>query len=303
MDLKRLRHLVTLADERSFARAASRVHLSQPAFSRSVQAAEAEIGLRLFDRGGIEVKCTAAGAFVIERARKLLFDSRCLDRDVDLYRQGQAGELAFGVGPFPAATLLPPLMIELRRRYAGVQVRVEVNNWTYLVEHLRQEQIDLFVADVRDVPQDPDLSITPLVRQAGGFYCRPGHPLLAHARLEPRDLLPYGLASVRLPRALQEQFAAALGLPPGKTLPLALECDDVATLKRVAASTDTVLGCTHPAVTAELAAGALVELPLQGLPPLHAEMGLAFLTGRSHSPVAQFVVEQFGALARLHQNN
>jgi DNA-binding transcriptional LysR family regulator len=298
MDLKRMRHLVTLADERNFARAAGRVHLSQPAFSRSVQAAEAELGLRLFDRGGTEVKCTAAGAFVIERARKLLFDSSCLDRDVDLYRQGQAGEIAFGVGPFPAATLLPRLMIELRKRHAGVQVRVEVNNWQYLVEHLHDEEIDLFVADSRDVPRDAGLTITPLARQSGSFYCRAGHPLLGEKDLRAQALLPYGLASVRLPKAVVEQFAALLGVPPGQNLPLAMECDDVATLKRVAMATDTVLGCTHAAVAAELAAGTLVQLPLRGLPPLYAQMGLVALAGRSHSPVAQFVVDQFQALAR-----
>jgi DNA-binding transcriptional LysR family regulator len=298
MDLKRMRHLMALAEERNFARAASRVHLSQPAFSRSVQAAEAELGLRLFDRGNTEVKCTAAGAFVIERARKLLFDSRCLDRDVQLYRQGLAGDIAFGVGPFPAATLLPPLMIELRRHYAGVQVRVEVNNWQHLAERLRQEKIDLFVAEIRDVPADPDLTITPLARQSGGFYCRAGHPLLAQRDLQPPALLPYGLASVRLPKAMVESFAAVLGMPPGRSPPLALECDDVATLKRVAISTDTILGCTHPAVAAELAAGSLVQLPLRGLPPLYAQMGLVSLVGRSHSPAGQFVVEQFQALAR-----
>ena len=51
MDLKRWSHIVAVAERRSFARAAELVHLSQPAFSRSIQAAEAELGLRLFDRG------------------------------------------------------------------------------------------------------------------------------------------------------------------------------------------------------------------------------------------------------------
>ena len=67
MVIKRLKHLVALADERNFSRAAERVHLSQPAFSRSVQSAEAELGLQLFDRGSLEVSCTSAGNFVIER--------------------------------------------------------------------------------------------------------------------------------------------------------------------------------------------------------------------------------------------
>lgn len=107
MDLKRLKHLVALADTRNFGRAAIQCHLTQSAFSRSIQAAEEEYGLQLFDRGPLEVTCTDAGAFVVERARKLLFENRCLERDVSLYRERQIGDLAFGVGPFPAATLVP----------------------------------------------------------------------------------------------------------------------------------------------------------------------------------------------------
>ena len=45
MNLNRLNHLVALADECHFARAAARVHLSQPAFSRSIQAMERDTGL------------------------------------------------------------------------------------------------------------------------------------------------------------------------------------------------------------------------------------------------------------------
>ena len=149
MDLKRMRHLVALADERNFARAAERVHLSQPALSRSVQAAEEELGISLFDRGGTEVVPTPAGTFVLERARKLLFDSRCLERDVDLYRQKLIGHVAFGTGPFPATTLLPKLLPEFRAGYPAVRIRVEVNNWTYLLQHLRREELDFFVAETR----------------------------------------------------------------------------------------------------------------------------------------------------------
>ena len=63
MDLKRLGHLVALAEERNFARAAKRVHLSQPAFSRSIEVIEAEFGLPLFERGGAEAVALYRGIF------------------------------------------------------------------------------------------------------------------------------------------------------------------------------------------------------------------------------------------------
>jgi DNA-binding transcriptional LysR family regulator len=291
MDLRRLAHLVALADERNFGRAATRVHVTQPAFSRSVQAAEAELGLKLFDRGPLEVTCTAAGALVVERARKLLFDSRCLVRDVGLFRERSVGDVAFGVGPFPAATLLEPLMIELRTRFPGVNSRVEVNNWKYLAEHLRAEELDFFVADVRDVPRDGELDVAPLGRQAGHFYVRTGHPLLARRSVAPEALVDYGIASVRLPAEIRTLLKQLFGLAAGDNLPVALECDDVHLLKRVALSTNTVLASTDVAVRDEVNAHRLHRLALRGLPALHNEMGIVSLRGRSHSPMAAFAVE------------
>ena len=291
MDIKRLKHLVALADERNFGRAAERVHLSQPAFSRSVQNAEAELGLQLFDRGSLEVSCTSAGSFVIERARKLLFDSRCLERDVSLYRERLIGDIAFGVGPFPAATLLPALMIELRTRYAGINSRVEVNNWRYLVEHLRAEELDFFLADIRDVPRDADLTIASLGQQHGHFYVRAGHALLAQPSIKAPQIVAYGLASVRLPEEIKRLFRLLLGLSQGDHLPISVECDDVHLLKHVTLQSDTVLACTDAAVRDELAAGQLQQLKVQGLPPMYSDMGVVSLRGRSFSPMAAFAVD------------
>lgn len=297
MDLKRLKHVLALADERNFARAAERVHLSQPAFSRSIQALEAELEIRLFDRGSTEVSATPAGAFVIERARKLLFDSRCLERDISLYRKNLIGDLAFGVGPFPAATLLPTLIPELRQQYAGVRVRVEVNNWANLLQHLRNEELDFFVADTRDLPASADLAIRPLARQFGNFYVRAGHPLLKENVVRPADLGAYGIATVRLPQAIRASLTQVLAAEPGASLPLALECDDVLTLKRSALGSDTVLAIVHAAVIEEVNAGQLFPLQVQGVPALHSEMGIVSLQGRSHSPVADFVIGRLSALA------
>src|SRR5262245_50741079 len=133
MDLRRLNHVVALADELHFARAAERVHLSQPAFSRSIQAIDSEFGLRLFEREGGEIRPTPAGEFVIERARRLLFQARGVQRDVDLYRRSELGDTAFGVGPMPAASLMQLVLSQLRGLYPKVGVRVEVGNWEQLL--------------------------------------------------------------------------------------------------------------------------------------------------------------------------
>ena len=297
MDLRRLKHLVALADTRNFGRAALQCHLSQPAFSRSIQAAEQELGLQLFDRGPTEVTCTDAGTFVVERARKLVFDGRCLERDVSLYLERQIGDVALGVGPYPAATLLPKLLTELRTRFPKINTRVEVNNTKYLAEHLRAEELDFFVADIRNVPAATDFSIVKIGRLSASFYVRPGHPLLKLSSMKAAALLPYGLASVRIPESMRAVIGRLMDLDEGVPLPLAVECDDISVLKVVAMTTDSVVACVDAGTNVEVANGQLVHLDVTDLPPIFADMGVVSLKGRSYSLLAKFAVDYLASLS------
>ena len=286
MDLKHLAHLVALADECHFARAAERVHLSQPAFSRSIQSIERAVGMRLFDRETGPIKPTPAGSFLIERARRLLFDARCLQRDASLYRDSELGDTAFGAGPYLAATIMPQVLIELRRQYPGVNLRLEMNNWQQLVERLLDEALEFFVADMRDLPADPRLEVAPLGRQTAHLYVRSGHAL-AGGPCRFAQAWAFGLAAPRLPRPMKALIPALAKLPPGQEPALVLECDDMSLLRTVALSTDTVLAGSDVALREDLQAGLFVQLVVEDLPELYAEMGVVTLTNRTPSPMAQ----------------
>ena len=296
MELKRLNHLVALAEERNFGRAASRVHLSQPAFSRSIQAAEVEFGLQLFDRGNAEVSCTSAGTFVIDRARKLLVQSRRLERDVDLYRDRAMGDIAFGASPFPAATLLPQLMTDLRTRFPGINCRVQVSSCRVLTDCLRKEEIDFFLADARDVPEDANLVLSAIGRQRARFYVRAGHPLAGRESVRLSELIPYGLASARLPAQAEARLRKLLAKADDESLPLVVECDDVQLIKRITLGTDTVMIGTEGIVREELAAGLLRALEMQTMPRSYAEISVVTLAGCSQSPIAKYAIDFLGQL-------
>jgi DNA-binding transcriptional LysR family regulator len=295
MDLRRWAHIVAVADRRSFVRAAEQVNLSQPALTRSIQAAEAELGLRLFDRGTQEITPTPAGEFVVARARQLVFNSRCLERDVGLFRNRGLGDTAFGVGPFPAATFLAPLLADVRREYPGVNLRVEVSNWQLLLQRLLEEDIEFFVADTRDLPPDPALQLRPLRHEPGGFYVRADHPLAGANAVTLQELWSHGVASVRLPAGVRKVIGQMLGNVSPGDLSVALECDDVDTLKEVALSCDLVLAAPHAAVETEVAAKTLRPLNVTGLPPMFSDMGVVTLQGRTPSPMAELLISRLPA--------
>jgi len=300
MDLRRWAHIVAVADCRSFVRAAEQVHLSQPALTRSIQAAEAELGLLLFDRRSNDVAPTPAGEFVVARARRLVFDSRCVERDVDLYRDRRLGDVAFGVGPFPAATFLAPLLAAVHRQHPDVAVRVDVANWQLLVDRLLKEDIEFFVADTRDLPPHPLLQVRLLAPEPGGFYVRRAHPLPERKPAALAQLWSHGVATVRLPEQVRLTLGRLLGAGSSGELSLALECDDLQVLKSTALACDLVLAAPHRAVAAEVAGGALRALAVTGLPPLFSLPGVVTLRGRTPSPMAEQVIGMLPAAPASH---
>ncbi len=298
MDLRRWTHIVAVADRRSFVRAAEQVHLSQPALTRSIQAAEAELGMVLFDRGSQEVVPTPAGEFVVERARQLVFNSRNLERDIELYRSRKLGDTAFGVGPFPAATFLTELLSGLRREFPAINLRVEISNGLLLLKRLMEEDIEFFAADTSDLPIDPAFEIRPLRREPGGFFVRAGHPLAARRSVALAQLWEFGLLSVQLPSRV---YAALAQQEPTSSPPkLAVECDDIDVLRGVVRDCDSVLVAPRAAVRAEIEAGELVELP--GLPKDTSQTGIVTLRGRTPSPMASLIIDRLPLLVESHSS-
>ena len=178
----------------------------------------------------------------------------------------------------------------MRRDFPAIGVRVEVSNWQLLLQRLREEDIEFFVADTRDLPTAPDLKIRSLRPEPGGFYVRAGHSLARRRSVDLEQVWACGVASVRLPQAVRSALARLLGVASPAELSLALECDDVDVLKAVALGCDVVLAAPHAAVEQEVAGGTLRALSVTGLPPLSSSMGIVTLRGRTPSPMADLVI-------------
>jgi DNA-binding transcriptional LysR family regulator len=285
---RRLTHLIALAEEGSFARAAERVHLSQPALSRSIQALEDELGMKLFDRAARGVAMTAAGRLLVERARRVLFETRCLFRDVELLKAHELGEVHIGLGPYAAVVLLPDLLVEFSRRFPKIKVSIELGDGDgeALLAKLRAEQVDFLVMDRRVLPATPDIALHRLPRHEGGWFVRPGHPLLQGGPVPMVALREFPLVSVTVPAFMKDALHRLLKYRAHEHIPLQVECNDVAVLKNVVAQTDAVLFATGAAVRRDLEAGRLARIALTSPPRLSLEFALVSLAERTPSPAA-----------------
>lgn len=301
MDLRHLHHLLLLADELNFSRAAERAHLTQSAFSRSIQAAESLAGVKFFDRTQRSVKPTAVGARIIERGRRILAEARDLEREIGFLEQGIAGHLRIGAGATVAASILTAATAVFHRDHPHVTLTIEVSHWSMLREDLRGERIDFFIADTSELAGDPALLIEPLPAPEGSLFCHPNHPLLG-APITRERLRACEFTGTPLPHEARRRFAELLGAGTAGRGLLGVECNNMDVLRRLAMDTDAVLLTLRLAVAAEVAAGKLVDIwPLLPVTlrrggTLASPWGIVRPAGRTQSPAA----ERF--MARLQQS-
>jgi DNA-binding transcriptional LysR family regulator len=303
LKLRRLEHLVLLADEMSFVRAAEAACLSQSAFGRSIQALEDSLGLRLVDRGQRHVELTPAGRRLTSRARRLLSSTDEMQRELEMLRRGDLGDVAAGAGPFTSVAIFPKALADLRAQHPNVNVRLDVDHWSSLLRRLRSERLDFFVSDTREIPAAPDLAIRPLCELTGALFCRADHPLLAKAPLELSDLATAHFASVHMPGVVRDELLAHMAPDSGGGFPVVLECESAAVTREFALQTDVVVVSCQAALRLELECGALRELPVRPFTalgmgtPLRTEIGIVQLVGRTCSPASELLLERVHARA------
>lgn len=298
IDLRRLHHLVLLAEELNFSRAAERAFLSQTAFSRSIQALEEDFGMRLFDRGTRSVQPTTTGRRTVERARELLARARDLAQEVDYMAHADGGILSFGASLFAVDTVLPGVLPLLRKNRPALRLNVEVSQWGILLQHLENEQIEFFVAYPGQLVQDPRFCVTVLAPRPASLYCRAGHPLLKCKRTapSPEQVPTYPWAAVQMDKAIGAQLRTLFGMAADTELPLTLSCDNQALLRDAVLCSDALLLTWEAWLQADLSKGTLVDLGAQLRPALPAQarqlnLGLVHLAGRTLSPAARKLID------------
>ncbi|MGW1547241.1 LysR family transcriptional regulator [Streptomyces sp. NPDC002346] len=282
IDLHKLEHFVAVAKTESFVQAAERLHLSQSALSRSIQALERYCGVALFDRSRSGVYLTATGRQVLAQAEDLLFNAQSLERVLGAAASGIGGNVSFGIGPNSAFSLLPKLLPRLFRDYPKVQVKVVIGSVGTMLQNLSDGEIEFFVGLVDPLHASERISVEELTDAGPGFFVRPEHPLLGAGPVRLRALQDYP----RLSGTAWNETLHSLAPDCRDWVRATVEVDNFELLLGIAVQTDAIVISTEGAEVPSL-----VELDVDSSDTLpgRSRIGIYALHGRTLSPASTTV--------------
>jgi DNA-binding transcriptional LysR family regulator len=189
MELRHLEHFVAVAEERSFTRAARRLHLVQSALSVSIRSLEGELGARLFERTTREVALTDAGCVLLPEARRTLEAAASARAAVLGAQAGLRGTLRLGmmqvISPIDVGSLVARFHSE--RPLVDIMPKSAPGGSAEMTQEVRQGTLDAaFVAS--SGPDQPGLVTTTLVSEPVLLACPPGHPLAGRDSVSASEL-------------------------------------------------------------------------------------------------------------------
>jgi DNA-binding transcriptional LysR family regulator len=284
MTLVQLRHLIALAEQASFSKAADAVHLSQPALSRSIRALEDELKLPLVDRIGHRIELTAQGRETLDRARQIVFDADELRIAARQVGQRIAGALRVGLGSGPGALLTGPLLRTVSTAHPQLRLEIRRSGTELLVQSLRERDLDALVVDARSLTPAPDLRTEFVDEMRGAFLVRRGHPLARRRRpLTFDELRAYPIASTPLSDEVARRLVETYGPQAHPQACVTLRCDELSSLAELARQGDAVL------LAVRAVAPDLVELRLDPPFAVTARFDLFTLSRRTEPPALELL--------------
>lgn len=192
--IKNLQAFVELAKCQSFAEAAEKRHISQPALSSAIKKMEQQLGGALFSRSTRSVKLTPEGASFLPVARRLLDDWENAVGDVKQLFKLEKGLLTIASMPSFAEGKLPDLLAFFGYAQPNISIRVHDVVMELVIDSVLSDRAELgFVFE----PEDKEaLNFYPMFNDEFVLIMPPNHPLTLGSEISIEDVIEYPFVSM-----------------------------------------------------------------------------------------------------------
>ena len=286
MDFEQLRTFLEVSRLRSFSRAAEKLSVTQPAISAQIRSLETEVGARLFDRDGGKVTFTSAGRVFEPFAEHVLSCQTHIGVTIAELHRSPRGEISISANEATSLYVLPQVFAAFKKQYSRVGLKIVRADRARILEDVLNREVDFGVVSLP--VKDARLTIERIHRDELVLVVGPAHPLAAREAVTLTDLLPYPLVLAKSGRQrdqLDDLFRSE-NLNPR----IAMEVESSELLKRLIAAGMGMGFLPRAVVAADVAAGALRALPVEGL-RISRELALVFRKEKTLSRAAHAFLE------------
>jgi len=186
MNIRDLRYLRALADEKHFGRAAERCNVSQPTLSVQIKKMEDDLGVALLERSGRTVILTDVGQDILALSKDALALIDRIYSTADTARDPFSGQLSLGSIPTISPYLIPEVILKSKPIFPNLKIGFLEDITERLNDKLLKGELDAVILATE--PEDPRLDKIDLYKEPFAVILPKGHPLSDVQNLDVKDL-------------------------------------------------------------------------------------------------------------------
>src|SRR5215469_16042661 len=228
MEFRHLRYFIAVAEERSFSRAAEKLHVSQPPLSRQIRDLEAELGVKLLERNRQGVRLTRLGNVVLSRARALVRDADTFKAEAKVLDKEIHEELRIGYAPSPTAVIIAKVLAKYHEFAPGGRITLQDLTHTDILLGLKTNKLHAALTLRPREKEMRGLRFETVSRHPVGIICPVKSPFAEADQIRPAIVASQELIVYRAKEfpEYHKWIAGILGISAGSLI-VAQECDDV----------------------------------------------------------------------------
>ncbi|MDR1989499.1 MAG: LysR family transcriptional regulator [Acidobacteriaceae bacterium] len=288
MDLAALRIFLTVAEERSFSRAAAKVHRTQPAVSQAVKRLEDDLGEQLFDRSSKSGTLTDAGRVLQNYGQRLVRLAEETESAMRELRDLRRGRVLIGANEAAIHTLLP-LMAKFRAKVPDIAIDVRRVPARQIAIEVQQGSLDFGALTFR--PAEEGLLEVAVGSDELVLLIAPTHPFAKRRQVTMEDVAGEAVVAHNDPSPARERV---LRLFEEKhiTLNMVISLPSLDGIKRAVELGLGVALLPRRCAVTEIAAGRLAAVPVAGISRKRQLTLVCRKAHRSHAANAFLAVAQ-----------
>ena len=291
-----MKHIVAGAQIKNFHKAAESVHISQPALTKSIQKAEALLGVKLFERNSELVKPTKYGNFVVNNAHSIIGSIDKIPGGIATLKTGKEDIIKIGIHPVYSSFLVDAIgsVFGTENKFT---FDFKVFGHLEAVKSVLEREIDLYIGVISNIyaQQYPELRFEAFPISELVYVVNANHPLAEKVNVADVEILNYDWIGLdnRSTIVYKKWLMEALSLKYDELeKQIRVFVPDYTVLKKLLLQSDYITIMPKILIKKELSSGELAEIkPKWKIPHIEVEGFLMYLDSYSIPPHLEKFVE------------
>ncbi|HHV50374.1 MAG TPA: LysR family transcriptional regulator [Candidatus Avimonas sp.] len=290
--------LLAVVESNSYTRAAEQLSLTQPAVTQHIKQLEKELGVKILNRVGNDIKPTSEGNIVIKYARRSIALYERMKQSL-LDEQRQVRRLTVGITHTAESNAVAEVLGRYSSKTPGTIITIITNSTNNLYDMLKNYEIDLAVVEGRF--QDSSINSILLDTDSLMLVVSNNNPLAKKQMVTIDEIKKQPLILRSASSGTRNLFAAHLE-SNNMTLDdfnVILEVDNIATIKDLIRRDIGVSILARSACLNELKKGKLTVLPIENLSMVR-EINILYHKDFKHVDILQSIMHEYNKVLKYY---